>query len=95
MDAGSSPAISTILRGVYSNMNIKTIFEYAIIVSKKLPGLTLAHAFVLAKSAGVQFRINTFDHVKQTSATTPGYVTINVDVKNGIVKKCWVTPCDL
>lgn len=62
----------------------------AIRVAQEVKGLLLAHAFVVAKSAGYKFRVNKMDGVKVGPAGGELAEVIAVDVVDGVVRKSWV-----
>lgn len=62
----------------------------AIRVAQEVKGLLLAHAFVIAKSAGYKFRVNKMDGVRVgPEKGDETKETITVDVVNGVVTKSW------
>jgi hypothetical protein len=59
-------------------------------MSQEILNSTLARAYVMVRSAGMQFYIAKLDGVPSSSHLERGVETINVIVVRGIVKKSWV-----
>ena len=63
--------------------------DAAIRLAQEVKGLTLAHAYVVLKSAGFYTHINKFDGVPYEPVIDIARRRVNVDVVNGIVVKSW------
>lgn len=63
-------------------------------VASELPGMVLAQAFVVARSAGYKLHVHKHDGVPRDISQRPGEASIMVDVVSGIVKKSWASLAD-
>jgi hypothetical protein len=59
-------------------------------MSKEIVNVTLAHAFIMAKTAGIQFHVAKYEGIPSSSFLEKGIETINVVVVKGLIRKSWV-----